>query len=209
MTRECPSCGAIIEEGQLFCPMCGTKMEYINNKSKAKKINKELESLLFTVNSNAEVALSKNLGAGLIGSKNYENLNKLENAYMEIIQTFPTESKAYIAYVDYIIKYILKINSLKNVFATTQYFIGDIDLIVRRCKDYLLKAKEFADENDLEEILQLESLLSSQIESIANDDTIKQKQEKNEKIAKWCLIGTGIFFGILILLWLIAEIAGI
>lgn len=202
MTRECPSCGNMVEIGQAFCPMCGTKIENIN-KSKDKIINKEFESILYTVNAHAEIALAKNLGAGLIGQKNYENLKELENAYMEIIQKFPTEPKAYLAYVNYMIKFILKINSLKNVFATTQYFIGDIDLIVTRCKNYLSKAKEVADENDLEEILQLESLLSSQIESIANDDTIKQKQEKNKKIVKWCLIGTGIIIVIAILVELL------
>lgn len=208
MTRECPSCGNIVEIGQAFCPMCGTKIE-TTNKPKDKKINKELESLLFTVNSNAEIVLSKNLGASLIGQKNYADSCKLESAYMEIIQNFPTESKAYIAYVDYMIKFIVKINSITNVFASTQYFIGDIDTIINRCRDYLMKAKEFADDSELEQILQLESLLSSEIESIARDDTIKEKQEKNKKIAKGCYIFLGVLFGTLILLWLIAEFAGI
>ena len=208
MTRECPSCGNMVEDGQIFCPMCGTRMTYANQPTN-KKVNKELEALLYTVNSNAEVALSQNLGAGLIGQKNYNNLLKLESAYMEIIQNFPTESKAYIAYVDYMIKYVLKINSLTNVFATTQYFIGDLDTIIKRCKDYLYKAKEFADDNELESILQLESVLSSKIESIANDKTITQKQEKNKKITKWCWIGLGILFGGLFIIWIIAESLGI
>lgn len=202
--KECPSCGAVITENVAFCPACGTKIEGVN-KVTPKNVNKELESLLFTINSNAEVALSKNLGPGLIGGANYENLNKLENAYLEIIQKFPTEPKAYIAYVDYKIKYTLKINSLTNIFATTQYFVGDIDLIITRCKNYLLKAKEYATESDLETILQLETRLSSKVEAISNDDTIKQKQEKNKKIAKWCLIATGIFFVIAFIVWLITD----
>ncbi len=133
----------------------------------------------------------------------------MENVYLEIISKFPTEAIAYTSYVDYMIKFILKINSLTNVFATTQYFIGDIDAIIKRCKNYLLKAKEFADDNELESILQLESVLSSKIESIANDGTIKQKQEKNKKITKWCLIGTGAIFGILFLIYIIIEALGI
>ena len=208
MTRECPSCGNMVESGQEFCPMCGNKMND-TVKSKHKTVNQELEALLYTVNSNAEVALSQNLGAGLIGQKNYNNLLKLESAYMEIIQNFSTESKAYIAYVDYMIKYVLKINSLTNVFATTQYFIGDLDTIIKRCKDYLYKAKEFAADNELESILQLESVLSSKIESIANDGEITQKQEKNKKITKWCWIGLGILFGGLFIIWIIAESLGI
>ena len=28
MTRECPSCGNMVEDGQIFCPMCGTRMTY-------------------------------------------------------------------------------------------------------------------------------------------------------------------------------------
>ena len=26
MTRECPSCGNMVESGHEFCPMCGTKI---------------------------------------------------------------------------------------------------------------------------------------------------------------------------------------
>lgn len=203
-TQECPSCGNMVGDGQLFCPMCGTKIERTAQTVKS-QINRELESLLFTVNSNAEVALSKNLGAGLVGQNNYNNLIKLENAYLEIIQRFPTESKAYIAYVDYMIKYILKINSLTSVFAATTYFIGDLNVIVPRCRNYLQKAKEFADEADLEQILQLDSQLSSKIESISRDTTIQTKQEKNKNIAKWCYIGTGILFAVLFFVWIIAE----
>lgn len=208
MSRECTSCGNIVENGQAFCPMCGTPLPSVN-KSNNKKINKELESALFTVNSNAEVALSQTLGSGISGSKKYENLLKLEEAYLEIIQRFPIESKAYCAYVDYMIKFVVKINSITNVFASTQYFIGDIDAIVARCKDYLMKAKEFADDSELEKILQLESQLSSKIESIALDNTIKEKQQKNKKIAKWCYIFLGVLFGTLALMWFIAEIAGV
>ena len=206
MTKECPSCGNIVENGQLFCPMCGTKLISGNSKQK-KQPNQELESLLFTANANAEVALAKKLGAGLIGSNHFEDLKKLEEVYLEIIQRFPTEAKPYIAYTDYMIKFILKINSLTNIFATTQYFIGDLDLTTRRCKDYLQKAKQFADDDELEQILQLDSTLSSDIEAIANDKSIKSKQKKNQAIAKWCMIGVGILFGVLIIIWIIAEIA--
>lgn len=201
MASECPSCGNIVENGQAFCPMCGTQIK--DTKKTAKKaVNKELESLLFTVNANAETALAEKLGAGLIGQDRYAKLVKLETAYLEIIQNFPTEPKAYLAYVDYVIKFVLKIHNLQNVFATTQYFIGDVDLIVKRCKDYLLKAKEFADDDELEKILQLESELSSKIEALANDGSIKQKQEKNKKIAKWCLIFGGILMAFGLICWL-------
>lgn len=202
MTRECPSCGSSVEAGQAFCPMCGTKMNDAE-KLPRKVVNQELESLLFTANANAEVALASKLGAGISGQKDYQTLVEMENVYLGIIAKFPTEAIVYTSYVDYMIKFVLKINSLTSVFATTQYFIGDIDVIVERCKNYLHKAKECAKDSELESILQLESVLSSKIESIAHDDTIKQKQEKNKGIAKWCYIIVGILFGLWLLIYLI------
>lgn len=204
MTRECPSCGNMVEDGQIFCPMCGTRMTY-TNQSTNKNVNKELESLLFTVNSNAEVALEKSIFWSIT---NYNNLFTLESAYLEIIQKYPTEAKAYLAYVNYAIKLILKLHSLP---ATSNYCLQEnqYNVLMQRCKDYLYKAKEFADDNELESILQLESILSSKIESIANDGTITQKQEKNKKITKWCWIGLGILFGGLFIIWIIADSLGI
>ena len=204
MTRECPSCGNMVEDGQIFCPMCGTRMTY-TNQSTNKNVNKELESLLFTVNSNAEVALEKSIFWSIT---NYNDLFTLESAYLEIIQKYPTEAKAYLAYVNYAIKLILKLHSLP---ATSNYCLQEkqYNVFMNRCKDYLSKAKEFADDNELESILQLESILSSKIESIANDKTITQKQEKNKKITKWCAIGTGIFMGILFVIYLIVNAMGV
>lgn len=204
MPKECPSCGNIIEDGQQFCPMCGTKIENIN-KSKNKKINKELESLLFTVNSNAEIALEKSIFWSIT---NYNNLFAIENAYLEIIQNYPTEAKAYLAYVNYAIKLILKLHSLP---ATSNYCLQEdqYNILMGRCKDYLYKAKEFADETELETILQTESTLSSQIESINMDSSIKEKQQKSKKFNKGALIFLGVFFGVLFLLYIIANAAGI
>ena len=196
MTRECPSCGNMVEDGQIFCPMCGTRMTYANQPTN-KKVNKELESLLFTVNSNAEVALEKSIFWSIT---NYNSLFDIESAYLEIIQKFPTEAKAYLAYVNYAIKLILKLHSLP---ATSNYCLQEkqYNVFMNRCKDYLSKAKEFADDNELESILQLESILSSKIESIANDGT--------KKITKWCAIGLGIFLGILFVIYLIVNAMGV
>lgn len=204
MTRECPSCGNMVDDGQIFCPMCGTRMTY-RNQSTNKNVNKELESLLFTVNSNAEVTLEKSVFWSIT---NYNNLFTLESAYLEIIQKYPTEAKAYLAYVNYAIKLILKLHSLP---ATSNYCLQEnqYNVLMQRCKDYLYKAKEFADDNELGTILQLESVLSSKIESIANDGEITQKQKKSKKITKWCWIGLGIFFGGLFIVWIIAESLGI
>lgn len=201
--KECPSCGSIIEDKVLICPACGKQL--YAEVDKKRSINKELESLLFTVNTNAEACLAKSLGAGPIGASNYEKLNKCEGAYLEIIQRFPTEPKAYLAYVDYMIKYVVKINSLTSVFATTQYFIGDVTTIVNRCRNYLEKAKEFASDEELVQVLTMESKLSQKIEAINADDSIKTKQEKNKKIAKWCIIGTVLFFVIIGILTLIVD----
>ncbi len=205
--KECPSCGSVVEEGQLFCPACGAKL--IMRTEKKKTFNKELESQLIQVDNYAEVCLSKKLGAGPIGGINYENLNKCENLYLHIVETFPTESKAYIAYVDYMIKRTEKLANITNIFARTQYFIGDIDLITKRCKQYLIKAKQFASDDDLEQILQMESLVASKLEAIASDKTISEREEKNTKTAKIAWIFVGVLLGVVLLCWLIAEIAGI
>lgn len=207
MTKECPSCGNVVEAGQLYCPACGAKL--IMGTERKRTFNKELESQLIQADNYAEICLSKKLGAGPIGGMNYENLNKCENLYLHIIEMFPTESKAYIAYVDYMIKRTEKLANITNVFARTQYFIGDIDLIVKRCKQYLVKAKQFASDDDLEQILQMDSLVASKLEAIASDKTISDREAKNTKIAKIAWIFLGVFFGIISLCYLVAEIAGI
>ncbi len=204
MKNECPSCGYVFEYGQLFCPACGRQRKIENEKKK----NGALEQELLRVDNFAEVCLSKKLGAGISGSVNYENLHKCEGAYVEIVEKYPLESKPYIAYVDYMIKYVVKINSLTSVFATTQYFIGDLDGIIERCRKYLAKAREMADESEFEKISHLDNLLTEKLDTINKDDSIKIKQRKNEKIANWCWIGTGILFGALFLCWVIADILG-
>lgn len=205
--KECPNCGNILNENQAFCPACGTQIKA--NPNKEKKYNKELESLLFTVDSNAETYLAKNIGAGIGGSIVYEKLWQVEKAYMEIIQKFPTEAKAYISYVDYMIKLVEKITSLTNVFVRTQYYISDMKPIVERCRNYLNKAKQFASDNEITQILQLDSQLTQKLESINLNTNIKKQQEKNQKLANKAWIFTGVLLGGLFLLWLIAGILGI
>lgn len=204
---ECPSCGSNIEQCLSFCPACGTKIMQPSIQTNKRKPNAELESFLYTVNAHAEVCLEKKLGAGLFGAANYQDLQNLEVAYMEIIERFPVEPMAYIAYVDYMIKYIVKLNSLTNIFATTQYFIGDLNFIVKRCKNYLEKAKKFACDSELEQILQLDSLLAQRVTALESDSSINEKQEKYKKITKWCsitLIATFAILGIAtLILWLV------
>lgn len=205
--KECPNCGNILNENQAFCPACGTQIKA--NPNKEKKYNKELESLLFTVDSNAETYLAKNIGAGIGGSIVYEKLCQVEKAYMEIIQKFPTEPKAYMSYVDYMIKFVVKITSITNVFTRTQYYISDMKPIVDRCRNYLIKAKQFASDDEIAQILQLDSELTQKLESINLNTNIKKQQEKNQKSAKAAYIFLGILFGGLFLFYLIAEILGI
>ncbi len=206
-TKECPNCGNMLNEGQAFCPACGTQIEV--KAIKEKQYNKELESLLFTVDSQAEANLAKNIGPGIGGSIVHGKLVKLEEAYLEIIQKFPTEPKAYISYVDYMIKFLEKFTSLTNAFVRTQYFISDMKPIVDRCRNYLNKAKQFASDNEITQILQLDSQLTQKLESINLNTNIKKQQEKNQKSAKAAYIFLGILFGGLFLCYLIAEILGI
>lgn len=207
MTKECPSCGNVVEAGQLYCPACGAKL--IMRTERKRTFNKELESQLIQADNYAEICLSKKLGVGPIGGMNYENLNECENLYLHIIEKFPTESKAYIAYVDYMIKRTEKLANITNVFARTQYLIGDLDLIVKRCKQYLVKAKQFASDDDIEQILQMESLVASKLEAIASDKRISDREAKNTKMTKIAWIFLGVLFGIILLCYLVGEIAGI
>lgn len=201
---ECPSCGYIIEENQQFCPMCGTKINNVSKHSQ-KRPNEQLESMLFTINSNAEVALAKSL---FWSTKNYEDLFKIESAYLELIQKFPTAAKAYCAYVEYAINLILKLDTLP---VTSNFYLKEkqFNIILTRCKNYLTKAKEFADESELEQILQIESTLTSKVEALTMDDRLKNKQTKNKKITKWIWIGLAAFFVILGIVWIVAESLGI
>lgn len=206
-TKECPNCGNMLNEGQAFCPACGTQIEV--KAIKEKQYNKELESLLFTIDSQAEANLAKNIGPGIGGSIVHGELVKLEEAYLEIIQKFPTEPKAYMSYVDYTIKFVVKITSITNVFAKTQYYISDMKPIVDRCRNYLIKAKQFASDDEIAQILQLDSELTQKLESINLNTNIKKQQKKNQKSAKVAYIFLGILFGGLFLFYLIAKILGI
>ena len=60
--KECPSCGNTVSDDQIVCPMCGTMLRFQG--SNVKTANRELESMLFTCNSKAEVTLSNKLSAG-------------------------------------------------------------------------------------------------------------------------------------------------
>lgn len=193
MPRECPSCGNIVDNGQDFCSMCGTLVAVPNKKNDI-KINIELESALISVNAQAEEMLAKNI-TGKNGKAVNSELLTMANNYMGIVERFPNESKAYMAYVDFIIKYILKINDVKNIFSATKYFnsMGDFNVIITRCKNYLSKAKEYANDEELEIILQLESGLSSKLELV---DAIKLKQSKRKKMIKFFWIALGIIFAI-------------
>ena len=205
-TKECPNCGNMLNEDQAFCPACGTQIRV--KSIKQKQYNKELESLLFNVDSNAEAYLAKNIGSGIGGSIVVGKLEEIESSYLEIIQKFPTEPKAYLSYVDYMIKFVRKITSLTNIFVRTQYFITDVKMqnIVSRCRNYLNKAKQFASDDEIAKILQLDSELSQKLESINLNTNIKKQQEKNQKVWNACWIFTGVLF---LLCFLIAWIASI
>lgn len=204
MAKECPSCVNLVEDGQLFCPMCGTKLISGNSKQK-KQPNQELESLLFTINANAEVALTKSL---FWSAKNYNDLFTIESAYMELIQKFPTEARAYCAYANYAIDMVLKLDSIP---VTSNFYLKEeqFNVILKRCRTYLAKAKEFAYDNELEQILQLDSALSSKVECLAADERLKKRQVKNKKIMKGLIIVSVAFLAIMIVLWIIANAAGI
>lgn len=193
-TRECPSCGNMVEENQAFCPMCGTKM--IQETNHKKSVNEEFERNLLNINNSAEMAFIK-----FKNSKDVKSFNGIEAAYLNLLNAFPLESRAYSAYVEYLLKYFETINQLP---AKSGIYVSK-EIVVNRCKTYLDKAKEFADEFELEKILQLDSILTQKIETIKNDPQIEMREAQAKKAQSRAIkfiIGMFVVLGVMGIIYL-------
>lgn len=192
MTKECPSCGNVVEAGQLYCPVCGTK---INNVDQLKKsINSALENDLARAEVYASAVLYEK------STIKYEEVNQGELNFLNLIDKYPTEPKVYIAYVNYITKYIDHVFNIKSGDAI---YFNDINGLIGQCRSFLNNATKYNIENDVK-ILQEISRLQGVLQSLkTNQSEIIAENKKNKKIATWGSIGVIIFFILLILSWFI------
>ena len=88
MTKECPSCGNVVEAGQLYCPVCGTK---INNVDQLKKsINSALENDLARAEVYASAVLyEKSTKEVIVVEKNSEILNQINGEFRPFTMEMP------------------------------------------------------------------------------------------------------------------------
>lgn len=197
-TKECPSCGKVLTEGQSFCPACGMKIEVANTTQKSQNI--EFESLYFRVNSVAEVCLNNFV---------YKSFIECENAYLELIAKFPLESRAYIGYVDFMLQGTSILIANPNILVGTNFAVNNLKLILQRCSKYLETAKEYASNEELEQILYLDNILSQKLESMANDEELEEKintqQKRRQKRLTWFGILIGLFVGMIYIIYTLAE----
>ena len=185
MTRECPSCGAMVEEGQLFCPMCGTKMPTANIVNKNE--NKYLKD---------EIAKAEAYATAVLYSKSkivFNEVNAAELNFLNIIEKFPSEPKAYVAYVNFATKYVDRVMNPRA--GDNVIYFNDLHGLIEKSELYLHKALDYANDDIDGTILQEISILQSKLESYKLDKSIEKKNKKNKKATIW----GGIFIGLMIL----------
>lgn len=189
MTRECPSCGAMVEEGQLFCPMCGTKMPTANIVNKNE--NKYLKD---------EIAKAEAYATAVLYSKSkivFNEVNAAELNFLNIIEKFPSEPKAYVAYVNFATKYV---DRVMNPRAGDDFvYFRDMAGYIEKSKQYLSKALSYSNDDIDGSLLQEISVLQSKLESYKLDKSIEEKNENKIKQNKKATIWGGIFIGLMIL----------
>ena len=106
MTRECPSCGNMVENNQMFCPMCGTKIPVTNTINKNE--NKYLKDEIAKAEAYATVVLYTN------NRIVFKEISAAEVNFMNIIDKFPSSPESYIAYVNFTVKLIERILNRKQ-----------------------------------------------------------------------------------------------
>ena len=187
MTRECPSCGNMVESGQSFCPMCGSKLPLTNIISKNE--NKYLKD---------EIAKAEAYATAVLYTKSkivFNEVNSAELNFLNIIEKFPSEPQAYIAYVNYIIKYLDRALTPKEGDAVI--FFNDLQGVIEKCKLFLEKALRYTNEDIDGNLLQEISVLQSRLETFKLDDSFSNKNEENKKRAKkGSIIGGIVLFAI-------------
>ena len=171
--KECPSCGFLIDETAEFCPACGSKIH--NEKKETKNTNIALENDL----AKAELYASDLFSRSSILASGIETG---ESLFLNIINTYPTESKSYIGYVNYTVRYIERtINSQEYDDLTSIY---DLDALIKKCEAFLNNATKYNVNKDYE-IVQEITRLKGCLESIKmNQIEFNSVNVENEKMKK-------------------------
>lgn len=173
MTRECPSCGNMVENNQMFCPMCGTKIPVTNTINKNE--NKYLKDEIAKAEAYATVVLYTN------NRIVFKEISAAEVNFMNIIDKFPSSPESYIAYVNFIVKLIERILNRKQ---NDEYiYLQDLQGGINTCNMFLNKALQYADNDISGNTLQEISRLQSHLDSFKLDETVVKQNEKNKKIA--------------------------
>lgn len=176
--KECPSCGATVDEKMAFCPACGSKITNITQSNK--KINPALEN---------DLALAEAYASSILYTKSKILLKETDAGelnFLNIIDRYPTEPKVYIAYVNYITKYIDRVMN-PNKFDEKIYF-KDINGLIEKCRVFLNNAAKYNIDND-DDVIQEITRLQGCLESLKmNQPEIDAKNKKNKQIAIWSII---------------------
>lgn len=173
MTRECPSCGNMVEDDQMFCPMCGTKIPVTNTINKNE--NKYLKDEIAKAEAYATVVLYTN------NRIVFKEISAAEVNFMNIIDKFPSSPESYIAYVNFTVKLIERILNRKQ---NDEYiYLQDLQGSINACNMFLNKALQYADNDISGNTLQEISRLQSHLDSFKLDETVVKQNEKNKKIA--------------------------
>ena len=173
MTRECPSCGNMVEDNQMFCPMCGTKIPVTNTINKNE--NKYLKDEIAKAEAYATVVLYTN------NRIVFKEISAAEVNFMNIIDKFPSSPESYIAYVNFTVKLIERILNRKQ---NDEYiYLQDLQGSINKCNMFLNKALQYADNDISGNTLQEISRLQSHLDSFKLDETVVKQNEKNKKIA--------------------------
>lgn len=184
---ECPSCGYILEAGQAFCPMCGTKVNIVSEaETRENKLLKD------------EIAKAEVYASTVLYTKSkivISEVNTGELNFQNIIDKFPSEPEAYIAYVNYMTKYIERVMNPKGGDELT--YFKDLQGIIDKCKLFLEKALNYADKIDGNQLQEI-SRLQSSLEAFKLDETVEKKNQRNKKVAIWGTVGVITMFVLLL-----------
>lgn len=173
MTRECPSCGNMVESGHEFCPMCGTKIPVTNTINKNE--NKYLKDEIAKAEAYATAVLYTN--SRIV----FKEISAAEDNFVNIIDKFPSSPESYMAYVNFTVKLIERILNRKQ--NDDYIYLQDLQGSINKCNMFLNKALQYADNDISGNTLQEISRLQSHLDSFKLDETVVKQNEKNKKIA--------------------------
>ena len=173
MTRECPSCGNMVEDDQIFCPMCGTKIPVTTT------INKNENNYL-----KDEIAKAEAYATAVLYTNSrivFKEISAAEDNFVNIIDKFPSSPESYMAYVNFTVKLIERILNRKQ--NDDYIYLQDLQGSINKCNMFLNKALQYADNDISGNTLQEISRLQSHLDSFKLDETVVKQNEKNKKIA--------------------------